>query len=100
MACGTPIIASDITGFREVIAGGREAVLVPPDDPAAWAAMTIALLEDPARRQEMSRAGLAKARTFDWSAVADRILAVYQRVIGKPVAISQRRARRPGVKVA
>jgi phosphatidyl-myo-inositol alpha-mannosyltransferase len=80
MACGTPLVVSDITGFRELIAGGAEAVLVPKDDPAAWARATNALLEDPARRGVMGDAGLAKAAQFAWPRVADQVLAVYQRV--------------------
>src|SRR5204862_6856792 len=49
MACGTPMIVSDNLGFRWVIDGGEEAVIIPKDDPTAWADMTIALLGDPER---------------------------------------------------
>ena len=45
----------------------------------------------------MALAGLSKASVFDWSAVAERIMAVYERVIGKPVvARSRKTARRIG----
>jgi phosphatidylinositol alpha-mannosyltransferase len=81
MACGTPLVASDIVGFREV-ANGPEAVLVPPRDPATWAETVIELLDDPDRRQRMAEAGLAKARRYDWTVVARQILAVYQRTLG------------------
>ena len=57
-----------------------EAVMISGNDPATWADTTIALLEDPARRDAMSRAGLAKASRFAWPRVADQILAVYERV--------------------
>ena len=80
MACGTPMVVSDITGFRELIAGGGEAVLVPKDDPAAWARAAVKLMGDPDRREAMSAAGLAKAARFAWPRVADRVLAVYERV--------------------
>src|SRR5712691_1760263 len=40
MACGTPMIVSDNLGFRSVVNGGAEALLVPKDDPAAWAEAT------------------------------------------------------------
>ncbi|OLC03720.1 MAG: hypothetical protein AUH78_06750 [Gemmatimonadetes bacterium 13_1_40CM_4_69_8] len=80
MACGTPMIVSDITGFRELIAGGGEAVLVPKDDPAAWARTTMELMADAGRREAMAAAGLAKAARFAWPRVADRVLAVYERV--------------------
>jgi len=80
MACGTPLVVSDITGFRELIAGGAEAVLVPKDNPLAWARAAGALIDDPARRQVMGAAGLAKAAQFAWPRVAERVLEVYERV--------------------
>ncbi|HET8624824.1 MAG TPA: glycosyltransferase family 4 protein, partial [Gemmatimonadales bacterium] len=80
MACGTPLVVSDITGFRELIDGGAEAALVPKNDPKAWAAATLDLLEAPARRRAMSAAGLAKAQQYAWPRIADRVMAVYRRV--------------------
>jgi phosphatidylinositol alpha-mannosyltransferase len=81
MACGTPLLVSDITGFRELVAGGAEAVLVPKDAPDAWARAVIELLDDPARRARMRAAGLAKAATYAWPLIARRVLDVYERVL-------------------
>lgn len=81
MASGTPIIASDIIGFRELAAGGAETVLVPPGDPAAWAEATIGLIADSARRAAMGSAGFAKAAGYSWPLVAGRILEVYEGVV-------------------
>jgi phosphatidyl-myo-inositol alpha-mannosyltransferase len=82
MACGTPMIVSDITGFRELVDGGAEAVLVPKDDPGAWARAAVDLIGDPERRARMGAAGLAKAAQYAWPRVADQVLAVYERVAG------------------
>ena len=92
MACGTPMIVSDNLGFRSVIAGGEEAVVIPKDDPVAWAETTIALLGDPARRAAMGQAGLRKAARFSWPRIARQELAVYERVLGR----SAKAAARPG----
>src|SRR6266581_3611880 len=81
MASGTPMIVSDITGFRELVDGGAEAVLVPKNDPAAWAAAATALIDDPARRTRMGAAGLAKAARYAWPRIADQVLTVYERVV-------------------
>src|SRR2546426_7742543 len=83
MACGTPMIVSDNLGFRWVIDGGEEAVIIPKDDPTAWADMTIALLGDPERRAAMGRAGVVKAARFAWPRIARAELAVYERVLGR-----------------
>lgn len=80
MACGIPLLASDITGFRELVGDGQAAVLIPRDDPDAWATATLALLDDPGRRALMGRAGRAKAAGFAWPRITDRIVAVYERV--------------------
>ena len=83
MACGTPMIVSDNFGFRSVIDGGEEAVVIPKDDPTAWAETTIALLDDPERRAAMGRAGIEKAAQFAWPRIARAELAVYERVLGR-----------------
>jgi len=81
MACGTPLAVSDIVGFRELVAGGDEAVLVPKSRPAAWADAILELWSDEARRARMTAAGLSKAARFSWPRVGDEILSVYRRVV-------------------
>jgi len=83
MACGTPMLVSDNLGFRSVIDGGEEALVIPPDDPRVWADTTIDLLCDPQRRAAMGRAGVAKAAGFAWPRIARQEFAVYERVLGR-----------------
>jgi len=78
MACGTPMVVSDIPAFREV--AGRQARLVPPRAPRAWADAVCNLLDDPAGREAMSVAGSAAVQTYSWPQITERILAVYRRV--------------------
>src|SRR5436309_6073751 len=87
MACGTPLVVADNVGFRSVLDGGAEAVILPKDDPAAWAETAIALLADPERRRAMSEAGLAKAARFAWPQIARQELAVYERVLGRSAGV-------------
>jgi phosphatidylinositol alpha-mannosyltransferase len=79
MACGTPMIVSDIPGFRELVGGG-EALLVDPHDSAAWAEAAAMLLADPARRQAMGEEGRRRAAHYAWPSVARQIETVYRRV--------------------
>jgi phosphatidylinositol alpha-mannosyltransferase len=81
MACGTPMVVSDIIGFRELISGGQEALLVAKNDVAAWADAIVLLLRDDQQREEMSRAGLAKAARFAWPQITNEIMAVYRSVL-------------------
>jgi phosphatidyl-myo-inositol alpha-mannosyltransferase len=82
MACGTPQAVSDITGFRELVGDGSEAVLIPRDNPGAWAEAIVTLLGDESRRKAMGAAGLAKAQLFAWPRIVEQIVSVYQRVLG------------------
>jgi phosphatidylinositol alpha-mannosyltransferase len=82
MACATPMVVSDITGFRELVSGGDEAVLVPKNDAGAWAETIIALLQDGQRRERMGAAGLTKAARFSWPNVTQEVTAVYRGVLG------------------
>ena len=80
-ACGLPVVASRFGGFPEVIDEGRTGLLVPPRDPAALAAAVRSLLNDPVRRQALADAAPGWAAQFAWSAVVDRIEAVYDATV-------------------
>jgi glycosyltransferase involved in cell wall biosynthesis len=57
LACGVPVIASDVGGLPEVVRHGETGLLVPPGDPAALAAAVASLLDDEPRRQRLGQAG-------------------------------------------
>ena len=80
MACGTPVVCANRTSLPEV--AGDAAVLVDPDDTAAFAAALAEVLSSPARRAELATAGLARAREFSWRRCADLTVAVYRRAVG------------------
>jgi phosphatidylinositol alpha-mannosyltransferase len=80
MACGTPLVVSNIIGFRELVEDGEEAVLVAPNDPRAWAKEIIELIGNPSRRAAMQVAGMQKALKYAWPRVAAQVSAVYERV--------------------
>jgi phosphatidylinositol alpha-mannosyltransferase len=79
MASGTPVLASDIDAFSDLLRAGRDrrilGELFTEGDPAALAAGAIRLLNhtDPVRTAAAQRA----AQHYDWSRVGGRILAVY-----------------------
>lgn len=57
MACGVPVVASDVEGIPEVVIHRETGLLVPPRDPSALAEALCELLEHPVLRQAMGRAG-------------------------------------------
>ncbi|MFP3967209.1 glycosyltransferase family 4 protein [Actinomadura fulvescens] len=80
MSAGAPILASDIEAFDRVLLGGRAGALFPVGDHAALAAAAGDLLDDPARRKQLSAEARAAVRAYDWSAVARDVLRVYETV--------------------
>ncbi|MGH2676221.1 MAG: glycosyltransferase family 4 protein, partial [Actinomycetota bacterium] len=82
MAAGLPVVASDIAGYREVVRDGIEGILVPPRDPGALAEALGRILDDPANRTALGRAGRERARRFSWDGVAGEVEAVYREVVG------------------
>ncbi len=80
MASGTPVLASDLEAFRRVTDEGRAGASFRNEDHADLARAAIALLDSAEERARLSRAGLARAREFDWETVARRVLEVYEAV--------------------
>jgi phosphatidylinositol alpha-mannosyltransferase len=79
-ACATPVVASDIPGYRDVMSPDV-AVPVAPGDPAALADAVERLLADEEARVRMGRAGRALAvERYSWDDIARRLEALYERV--------------------
>lgn len=80
LALGVAVVASDVGGVGELLAGGRAGLLVPPEDPAALAAAMIAVLTDDALAERLRAAGRARAAdpAFSPSGLVDAVVAVYE----------------------
>ena len=79
MACGTPVLASDIPVLREL--GGEAVVYRSVGDVEAWAGAAAGMIGSPsgARRAE----GLRRAGMFGWGAHVDRLAAIYRQVLSE-----------------
>jgi phosphatidylinositol alpha-mannosyltransferase len=81
MAAGTPVVCSDLPGYREAAAGAAE--FVPMGDPPALAAALLALLGDPARCEALVAAGRARVDELDWAVVSKDVLACYEEALAR-----------------
>ena len=86
MAAGTPIVASDIHGYKGVVRRGREGLLVPPREPRELAVAIDKLLRDPGLREQMGAAGQARAEEFSWPRVTAKVEDYYGFVIRRLAA--------------
>ena len=83
-AAGTPVVASDIAGYRDVVRNGVDGILVPPADAQALAEALRDLWDEPERRVAMSRAAAADVERFAWPRVATEVMSAYEDAIATP----------------
>ena len=80
MACGCPVVASNISSLPEVV--GDAAIMIDPYDVDALAKAMAEVLADNRLRGEMVERGLTRAKRFSWERTAEETLKVYQKVEG------------------
>lgn len=82
MACGAPIVCSDIPGFTDVVRDGHDCLMVPASNARALADGLLRVLGDRALRLRLATAALAEVQRYDWPRVTDAITAVYEEAMG------------------
>jgi phosphatidylinositol alpha-mannosyltransferase len=83
-AAGTPVVASDIAGYRDVVRDGVDGLLVPRADATALAEALRDLALDPARRTRLAAGAARRAQRFAWPAVAQEVLRAYGDAMAAP----------------
>lgn len=83
MACGTPVIATQVGGLTHLIKDGVTGFTVPDDDPQQLELSMTQLICKEEIRQQMSNQALAYAKSYSWEKIAPRIVVEYQRLIKK-----------------
>ena len=79
MACGTPVLTSNVTSLPEV--AGDAAVLVDPLDVESICQGILQLMEEPQLRDQYIRKGLERVKEFTWERTARETLAVYKKTL-------------------
>jgi phosphatidylinositol alpha-mannosyltransferase len=85
-AAGTPVVASNIAGYRDVVRDGVDGVLVPPADAQALAEALRELHCEPDARAAMARQAAEGVERFAWGHVAGQVLDAYEDAIATPEA--------------
>ncbi len=78
MACGKPVVASQVGGLAFLVQDGITGYTVPVDDPQALAECLIKLIQDVDLRQRMGDQAAAFAHDYSWDVIAGRIIKVYK----------------------
>src|SRR4051794_20119880 len=77
-AAGTPVVASDIAGYRDVVRNGVDGILHQRGNATELAEALHELYYEPERRLEMARAARERAERFAWPRVAEEVLQAYE----------------------
>lgn len=89
MACGTPVIASEVGGLAYLIRDGETGFHVPDGDPEALACAIARLAQDPALRERLGRQAHEYAQEYSWQRIANRIVSLYSQLIECPSLVAR-----------
>ncbi len=81
MACGLPIVATNVGGIPEIVRDGENGFLVEPESSKEIAEKVLKLLENDELRRRISQNNFEQAKNYSWEAVVDKLEKVYMKVI-------------------
>jgi D-inositol-3-phosphate glycosyltransferase len=81
MACGTPVVASQVGGLAFLVKDGETGFTVPVDDPVSLAERLTQLVESQELRERMGSRAVDFARDYDWDNIVDQIIALYDQLL-------------------
>jgi glycosyltransferase involved in cell wall biosynthesis len=81
LACGVPVISTNVGGVPYLVEDGRTALLVPPAAPEAMAQAVLRLVAEPSLAASLREAGLRHVQQYTWANVRPRLMDVYRSVL-------------------
>ena len=83
MACGVPVVSTDVGGVPFIVSDGDTALLVPPRAPEAMAAAALRLLGEPGLAAGLRQRALAAVQAYEWPVVKAQWLGLYRELAGR-----------------
>jgi D-inositol-3-phosphate glycosyltransferase len=83
MACGTPVVASDVGGLTFSIEDGYNGFLVPGRDPQALANKIILLLKHPILREQLSEQARTWVARYSWVNIAEELREIFEQTLAE-----------------
>lgn len=81
IACGIPVISSNVGGIPDLVQHGVDAILITPGDPALLSQQSCEVLTNSVLRQHLVQNGLEKTKRFQWPNIRQALQQSYQAVI-------------------
>jgi D-inositol-3-phosphate glycosyltransferase len=90
MACGTPVVGTNVGGIKNTVIDGQTGFLVPPNDPETLAEKLAVLHQYPQMAQQFGWAGMRRAyQSYTWGTVAEQVAAVYEMAAGPSASVAE-----------
>lgn len=83
MACGTPVVATNVGGVARAVKDGLVGFVVPPKNPQEIAKKTLDILKDENLRMKMSKNCVEWVKNFTWDKIAEKYLEVYKKILSR-----------------
>lgn len=83
MACGTPVVASNVGGIPNVVKDGIVGFLIPPKDSQAIAKKTLMILKNEEIREKMRINCLEWVKNFSWEKIAEKYIEIYRKILSR-----------------
>jgi len=80
LACGLPVVATDVGGVRDYVGNGQAAILTRPGSIDDMVEAIMELMSDPGTRSNMAKGARRQAERFSWPHVASQMSAIYESV--------------------
>jgi D-inositol-3-phosphate glycosyltransferase len=87
-ACGVPVVAAAVGGFRSVVAHGESGFLVPGHDPRAYAERLVEVLRDRALARRLSAAARRQALGYSWERTVAGVMEAYEELVPRPLSVA------------
>jgi len=81
MACGTPVVASNVGGIPSILIEGRTGLLFEKENINDLAEKIIFLMQNKELRKEIRRVGIEKSKEFAWDKITDKTVEVYEKIL-------------------
>jgi len=91
MACGTPVVASQVGGLAYLVQDGVTGFGVPDGDPEALAAKLACLVCHEEMRNQMGEQAAAYARGYAWEIITEKVLDIYKNLVHTPGTVTNKK---------